>query len=612
MSQYLSEAFKKLNFLNEETFSITDSGLDDFIKFEEEDEYDDTVDVIDAEAETIEDLEDSYVGKVILDCCVCHSKLYKDVEDVVIEDDIANANEECPFCYTTDGFKVVGQVAEFGEEEKEETTDEDTEEIKETDDEESEELEEGIFGKKKSEKTIKASQLKKGDLIVATEDGRQDKPLKVKNVGENGGSVAIDFPGGNMSISPDEDVTILTEGIFGFKTKKEKEKEAKAKAEKEAQKQRDKEDAERREKQRQQDVIDSWTRYDKSKRDAEKEYNRNRYNGIKGDKPSNTGYRGVNYSGGDYYSESINEDACPHCGRDIADYHSKNVEVSNKSTATWKRTIIIPGKGKFHFKEEYDGFAIYDCITYQKYVFTNNRLTILCDSYNHKDLNDIKDIIDNYNETGKLGVRAYSGGDYVYISESINEDINNITLDTDDSHMEVNQDENGKVTISTEPIANANPSEEVIAPVEPEVQNEISDNVADGEEIEIDMDEFDEESFDELGESYIKRVYENVNSFKTSNVSFIKDKLILEGVINFTSGKSKKTNFVFGMREATKSGKVRFIGENKEIARGRKSFTITGSIQDKKFLSESLNYNYGVKGANGKAQRLYGTVKRGR
>jgi hypothetical protein len=175
--------------------------------------------------------------------------------------------------------------------------------------------------------------------------------------------------------------------------------------------------------------------------------------------------------------------------------------------------------------------------------------------------------------------------------------------------MEVNQDENGKVTISTEPIVNENPGEEVIAPLEPEVHSEIADNVADGEEIEIDMDEFDEESFDELGEGYLKKVYENVNSFKTSNVSFIKDKLIIEGVINFTSGKSKKTNFIFGIREATKSGKIRFIGENKEIARGRKSFTVTGKLEGNKFLSESLNYNYGVKNAQGKAQRLYGTIK---
>ena len=84
MSQYLSEAFKKLDTLNEETFSVTDSGLQDFVKFTEDDEDENIIDIIDVEAETNEDLEDSYIGKVILDCCVCHSKLYKDTEEYIM------------------------------------------------------------------------------------------------------------------------------------------------------------------------------------------------------------------------------------------------------------------------------------------------------------------------------------------------------------------------------------------------------------------------------------------------------------------------------------------------------------------------------------------------
>ena len=118
MSQYLSEAFKKLNFLNEETFAVNTDGLEDFIKFEDDDDFVDSIDVIDPEAETEEDLQDSYVGKVILDCCVCHSKIYKDKEDVIIEDDIANVSDECPFCYSVDGYKVIGEVSTFDEDEE--------------------------------------------------------------------------------------------------------------------------------------------------------------------------------------------------------------------------------------------------------------------------------------------------------------------------------------------------------------------------------------------------------------------------------------------------------------------------------------------------------------
>ena len=116
MNNYLNEAFKQLEMLNEEEFNLNDKDavkdMKDFMGID----VDDSVEVIDPNAETEDDLEDSYVGKVILDCVVCHSKQYKDPNEVVIDDgELANVGEECPFCYTSDGFKVVGQVAPFDE-----------------------------------------------------------------------------------------------------------------------------------------------------------------------------------------------------------------------------------------------------------------------------------------------------------------------------------------------------------------------------------------------------------------------------------------------------------------------------------------------------------------
>ena len=493
MSQYLSEAFKKLDILNEDTFTINDNGLEDFVKFEEDDEFEDSIDVIDPDAETEEDLQDSYVGKVILDCCVCHSKIYKDVEDVVIEDDIANANEECPFCYTTDGYKVIGQVAAFGEEDNKKAIEDEAEETKEDKD-----LEESLLP------TPPVPNV--GGLLEDEEkelDEFMDANITLDAKGFGGKDNNVSVLSGKLPFGKDKEVE---EGFLGIKTKKEKEKEKQRAA------QKARLDAYYKEQEEKDRLAKEWqdwvktsqengernARRAEAEKQAKQQAERDRYKNIKSSNVSNTGKAGVHYSGGDYYSEELTES------------------------------------------------------------------------------------------------------------------VNNVNVETDEDVINVATDDNGKVTVTTEPKETFVDSEEVITPVEPEVQSEINDNVEDGGEIEIDMDEFDEESFDELGEGYLKKVYENVNSFKTSNVSMIKDKLVLEGVINFTSGKSKKTNFVFGIREATKSGKVRFIGENKEIARGRKSFTITGRVDNKKFLSESLNYNYGVKGVNGKAQRLYGTVKRGK
>ena len=121
--EYLSEAFRQLELLNEEDFNLSttadNSDLKDFL--DNDDMSVMSLDVIDPEAETEEDLEDSYTGKVILDCCVCHSKLYKDKEEITVneEEDLANVGEECPFCYSNDGFKVIGEVAPYGESEEE-------------------------------------------------------------------------------------------------------------------------------------------------------------------------------------------------------------------------------------------------------------------------------------------------------------------------------------------------------------------------------------------------------------------------------------------------------------------------------------------------------------
>ena len=126
--------------------------------------------------------------------------------------------------------------------------------------------------------------------------------------------------------------------------------------------------------------------------------------------------------------------------------------------------------------------------------------------------------------------------------------------------------------------------------------------------VDVDFDEFDEETFDNIGESYLKKVYENVDSYKTSEVKLSKDnKIVIEGLIKFNSGNVKKTSFIFESKDMTKAGKLRFIGENCQISRGKKSFTLTGNLTDKKFISESLNYNYKTKNGEGKSTRVYGT-----
>ena len=110
---YLTEAFKSLEALDEDVFSVSADGIKKLDAFENDDEVTDDITIYDLDAETDDDLQDSYVGKVILDCNVCHSKIYSDKNDIKIDAETGDANieDECPYCYSNEGYKIIGEVA---------------------------------------------------------------------------------------------------------------------------------------------------------------------------------------------------------------------------------------------------------------------------------------------------------------------------------------------------------------------------------------------------------------------------------------------------------------------------------------------------------------------
>lgn len=414
-TRYLSEAFKKLKVLNEEEFPLTAAdGIQDVKDFVDADEKEDFVEIIDPEAETEEELEDSYIGKVILDCCVCHSKIYKNREDIVIseEDNLANEGEECPFCFSNDGYKIIGQVQPFEEVEKEmEEEDED------------EELDEAKSKKSK------------------------------------------------------EDIT-------------------------------DK-------------VIDKLCRH--------------------------------------YGDNNV-----------VPDMENTGIKVTfNKKGVDNKFAMELINKYDLDYKDADNGIIV---------LFEEK-------------------------------------------SKELEEGFEKVEIETEDQTLSMNSDPSGEVIVRTAPKAQSmemKADKEVIGPIDDITKDEIEDNSEENEieepemaedEVELDVDEFDEDSFDELGESYLQNVYDNVASFKTNSVKSLADnKLVVEGVIKFTSGKKKQTSFIFEAKEVKKNNKLTFSGLNEQICRGKKSFTLNGKLDGNRFISESLNYNYRAKDENGNSRKVYGTV----
>ena len=485
----LTEAFKELKLLEEEAFDIdSPTGIDDAKEYLEDEIVDDTLDVADVYAEEEEEVLDSYIGQVVLDCNVCHSKIFEDPDKVEIDEEsqTANMEEECPYCFSMDGYKVIGQVAPMGQVE---------EEIEVTEEEPVEDIETEVPEEEVTE-----------DEIVEESFRRKRRGKKINESKRTRKSRKIN--------------------------------EAKSEPTKA-------------------DILDWLAEHDQAYDDAEKFFKGN--------------LTGTSIENLKAWISEHNQLA-----GDFEDHFNCSLEESLDECGEFK-------KGECR--------------------------------------NDALKEGDSCPECGKNPCEC---------EKDLEEDFKDVSITTDDSHMTMTSDEDGKVTVTTEPIKDEiedefvedeiDNGEEMLAPVDDETVAEIKDEVVDEpledeepieDEVEdIDIDEFDEEGFDELGESYLKKVYENVNSFKTTGIKEIKNKLCIEGLINFKSGNTKKTSFLFEAKDVDSKGKIRFIGENKEITRGKKSFTVAGRMRGKKFMCESLNYNYRAKDEKGKSTRLYGTIKR--
>jgi hypothetical protein len=265
----------------------------------------------------------------------------------------------------------------------------------------------------------------------------------------------------------------------------------------------------------------------------------------------------------------------------------------------------------------------------------------VCNSMIYKDLEDIvKDDVEELVNIGEECPYCYTSEGFKVIGivspfeetseeenepeeqvdEELTEEFEKVEVATENQKVTLDADDDGKLTIEAEPVEEddedeEDEEEEVLAPVPDEVADDIeataNNSEDEDEEVEYDVEDFDSDSFDELGESYLKSVYENVRSYKTTDASSKGNTLVVEGLIKFNSGKTKPTKFVFEANTATKNNKLRFIGENKQITRGRKAFTITGKLnENKSFITERFNYNYMTKNEKGKSTRLYGTLKK--
>lgn len=208
--------------------------------------------------------------------------------------------------------------------------------------------------------------------------------------------------------------------------------------------------------------------------------------------------------------------------------------------------------------------------------------------------------------------------DTVEEEEPLQESVESVTVETDTDTIDVIPQEDGGVDVSVKP------DEDIVADLDG-YDNEVVKDASeedfeptkideDGEPLEdagedFEVDDFDEDSFDELGESYLKKCYENVNSFKTVGVSQKNNSLMVEGVIGFSNGNKKSTTFTFNP-VSLKGKRLKLEGFNKQLAAGNKPFKMNCLYDKGRIIAESFNYNYTGKNSLNESMKVSGTVKK--
>lgn len=133
---YLDEAFKDLHELEDGVDLQDEQEVKDAIAFMngDKDNLAQLELIVDADADSEEDIKDTYVGELLLYCPVCHTIHYEKEENIVFDeenDEIVNIGDACPHCKQENGYEIVGKVEEYDateeepEEEKEPTEDDD-------------------------------------------------------------------------------------------------------------------------------------------------------------------------------------------------------------------------------------------------------------------------------------------------------------------------------------------------------------------------------------------------------------------------------------------------------------------------------------------------------
>ena len=477
----LNEAFTALDKLEEDVFSVNDDGIEKLQNFMKNDDTIDEIAIYDMDFNEDEKLETDvnpcHVGDVILDCCVCHSKVFKPVEEIKVDEEtqVANKGEECPYCYSVDGFKVVGEVTPFKEKEECDCEiDDDVMEVKNTGEFDEEDIEVTESKKIPSKKRgIKESKKK----TITIKESTKDNPKLISKKG----TIANALNSHMHELQGIEDVNELKNKVF--------------------------------------EIVDN--------------------------------------------SEAAGT-------KDAKDFKYRVMSQKTKERALSTIAAYITAMSSRDKKESLGS----DIEKYQKWV-----------DYDMKRYGNVSD--KTKEELKKAGLQLIKDqyGDYEVSTGSYKEESKKCELEEDLDEIEIKAND---MKIKIEPQEEVEKSEqEVDEKEEVEFNGEktvvpVSEETK--EEIELDIDDVDKDSVQVATEECLKESYKDVKFFRVGSVKNRDNKIIVEGIVGFNSGKKRNMKFVYESNKCSGS-KLGFKGRALQL---KESFSLVGKVQRGRLVCKSI------------------------
>ncbi len=262
-------------------------------------------------------------------------------------------------------------------------------------------------------------------------------------------------------------------------------------------------------------------------------------------------------SGFDFKLKNVSGDAQGLMGQSIGDAAKNEVEAETKDT---KKATLETIKAKYTGK-----FSLVYPITVDKTQWTCIKTAIE---------------IDDLQKELTAAAETYTTSEIYGIADTVINTVGDFTLD-----------EAGIAQVKN---ATLFKSKDHGAKVVSSIQNfYIAVNADNNFKESLQFEDIDEDSFTKQLTESLKDVYENVDSFTMTECASNNNKLIIEGLITFNSGKTKKTSYIFETCNIPDTELIMLEGINKDLFETG-AIKITAKVLEESLHAQTLQYKYSI------------------